>query len=74
MVPLVHAFLDRGDEVVVATGRVASGRPDSGSGRPALERVLSDASFRTAAEHVSGEIAAMPSPHEVAELLQSRYG
>jgi UDP:flavonoid glycosyltransferase YjiC (YdhE family) len=40
----------------------------------ALGRVLSDASFRTAAERVSGEIAAMPSPHEVAELLQSRYG
>ncbi|HKY76898.1 MAG TPA: glycosyltransferase [Acidimicrobiia bacterium] len=40
----------------------------------ALGGVLSDASFRAAAEQVSDEIAAMPSPHEVAELLQSRYG
>ena len=40
----------------------------------ALGRVLSDTSFRTAAERVSGEIAAMPSPHDVAELLGSRYG
>ncbi|MGH9009349.1 MAG: glycosyltransferase [Acidimicrobiia bacterium] len=40
----------------------------------ALSRVLSDAAFRTAAERVSREIAAMPSPHDVAELLQSRYG
>jgi len=40
----------------------------------AFERVLSDVSFRTAAERVSGEITAMPSPDEVAELLQSRYG
>jgi MGT family glycosyltransferase len=40
----------------------------------ALSRVLSDAAFRTAAERLSREIAAMPSPHDVAELLHSRYG
>ena len=40
----------------------------------ALSRVLSDPAFRSAAERVSREIAAMPSPLDVAELLQSRYG
>jgi UDP:flavonoid glycosyltransferase YjiC (YdhE family) len=53
---------------------VAPGDPTAEQVTAALGRVLSDASFRTAAERVSGEIAAMPSPHEVAELLQSRYG
>ena len=39
----------------------------------ALGGVLSDASFRTAAGRVSAEIAAMPSAHEVAELLERRF-
>lgn len=51
--------------------------PDSATAETvtaALGRVLSDAAFRTAAEQVSREIAAMPSPHEVVELLRGRYG
>jgi UDP:flavonoid glycosyltransferase YjiC (YdhE family) len=51
--------------------------PDTGTPEriaDALSRVLSDASFRTAAERVSAEIAAMPSAPEVAELLESRFG
>lgn len=53
---------------------VAPGTATAESVTAALRRVLSDAAFRNAAEQVSREIAAMPSPHEVIELLQARYG
>ena len=39
----------------------------------ALEQLLSDASFATAARAVSQDIAAMPSPRDVADLLYERY-
>jgi UDP:flavonoid glycosyltransferase YjiC (YdhE family) len=53
---------------------VEPGAATPGNVTAALSRVLSDAAFRDAAERVSREIASMPSPHEVAELLHSRYG
>lgn len=53
---------------------VAPGTATAETVTAALSRVLSDAAFRNAAEQVSREIAAMPSPHEVVELLQGRYG
>lgn len=40
----------------------------------AVERLLSDASFVAAATRISNEIAAMPSPHEVADHLHAQYG
>ena len=52
---------------------VAPGTETAEQVTAALGRVLSDASFGDAAERVRGEIAAMPSPHDVVELLQSRY-
>jgi UDP:flavonoid glycosyltransferase YjiC (YdhE family) len=42
--------------------------------RGAIERLLSEASFRTAAERVSREIGAMPSPHDVADRLHAEHG
>jgi UDP:flavonoid glycosyltransferase YjiC (YdhE family) len=53
---------------------VAPGTVTAETVTAALSRVLSDADFRTAAEQVGREIAAMPSPHEVVELLRGRYG
>ena len=40
----------------------------------AVERLLSDPTFRTAATGISNEIAAMPSPQAVADHLHSEYG
>ena len=42
--------------------------------RDAVERLLSDGTFRTAAHRVSDEIAAMPSAHDVATRLHTDYG
>jgi UDP:flavonoid glycosyltransferase YjiC (YdhE family) len=42
--------------------------------REAGADLLSDPAFRTAAQRGSDEIAAMPSPHEVAERLHASYG
>ncbi|MGI9120493.1 MAG: glycosyltransferase [Acidimicrobiales bacterium] len=41
--------------------------------RSDVERLLSEATFRTAAEHVKCEIAAMPSPQDVATGLHTEY-
>ena len=41
--------------------------------RGALERVLTDASFRTAAQGTQAEISAMPTPDAVVEALERRY-
>ena len=40
----------------------------------AVAKLLSEAAYREAARRVSGEIAAMPSPTEVAEKLHATYG
>ena len=39
--------------------------------RDGVERLLDDSSFREAAQRISASIAAMPSPDDVAELLES---
>ena len=41
--------------------------------REGVERILSEAAFRTAAERVAGEIAAMPGPDVVAALVEERF-
>jgi UDP:flavonoid glycosyltransferase YjiC (YdhE family) len=41
--------------------------------RDALERVISDAAFRAAAERVRAEISAMPEPGAVVAELERRY-
>ena len=41
--------------------------------RDAVQRLLSDPAFGTAAQRISHEIAAMPAPHEVADLLDQRF-
>jgi UDP:flavonoid glycosyltransferase YjiC (YdhE family) len=45
-----------------------------GSVRDALARVLSEGQFRAAARQVAAQIAMMPAPAEVADLLARRYG
>jgi hypothetical protein len=40
----------------------------------AIERVLADPAFRVAAGEVAAQLAAMPAPAEVADLLAARYG
>jgi UDP:flavonoid glycosyltransferase YjiC (YdhE family) len=45
---------------------------DEGAVRAAATAVLADPSYREAAERVADEIAAMPSPAEVAEVLAAR--
>ena len=42
--------------------------------RHAVERLLSEPGFREAAQQVSGEIATMPGPRDVAAVLESTYG
>jgi UDP:flavonoid glycosyltransferase YjiC (YdhE family) len=42
--------------------------------RDAAERMLSDPAIRAAAEKLSAEIAAMPDPSAVAEIIQRRFG
>ncbi|MEO5840822.1 MAG: glycosyltransferase [Acidimicrobiales bacterium] len=42
--------------------------------RDAVSRLLAEASFRSAAERVSREIAAMPSAQDVAQQLHNNYG
>jgi hypothetical protein len=44
-----------------------------GSVRDAVTRVLSEPAFRAAAERVAADLAAMPSPAEVAGVLAARY-
>jgi calicheamicin 3'-O-methyl-rhamnosyltransferase len=46
--------------------------PDSLLGE--VTRLLGDSTTRRGAETVAAEIAAMPSPEEVAETLAERYG
>jgi hypothetical protein len=41
--------------------------------RAALERVLGNAAFRTAAQRAQAEISAMPAPEAVVEELERRY-
>jgi MGT family glycosyltransferase len=41
--------------------------------RDAVLRVLAEPGFRAAAENVAGQLAAMPAPEEVADVLSSRY-
>ena len=41
--------------------------------RDDVQRLLSDPAFRTAAHRISAEIAEMPSPDDVADLLHARY-
>lgn len=50
------------------------GEVTSASVRQAVERVLADDSFRRAASRIGDEIAAMPSPDEVATILAQRFG
>jgi MGT family glycosyltransferase len=57
-----------GVAVPIAPGELSSTRV-----RAALERVLSDAAFRTAAQRAQAEIAAMPAPDAVVEELERRY-
>lgn len=42
--------------------------------RSAVDRLLNEASFRTAAEQVSREIASMPSSHDVVDRLHRDFG
>ena len=52
---------------------VPPGELSAASVRAALERVLGDAAFRTAAQRAQAEIAAMPDADAVAEELERRY-
>jgi hypothetical protein len=40
----------------------------------AVGKLLTEGTYRDAARQVSGEIAAMPSPTEVADKLHAAYG
>jgi MGT family glycosyltransferase len=53
---------------------LAPGEATTTSVRAAVERLLADEELRRGAERVAAEIAAMPSPAEVASLLEQRHG
>ena len=42
--------------------------------RAAVERLLADGQLRAGARRVAAEIAAMPSPESVVELLVAKFG
>lgn len=48
-----------------------SGEQEAEAIRDAVARLLDDSSFRDAAQRISVSIASMPSPDDVAELLES---
>ena len=57
-----------GVAVAIAPGELSAARV-----RAALECVLGDAAFRTAAQRAQAEISAMPAPSAVVEELERRY-
>ncbi|WP_148614180.1 glycosyltransferase [Nocardioides rubriscoriae] len=67
----------RNAEGGVRSGAALALRPsetDVKAVRAAVERLLAEPSFSTAATVVADEIAAMPSPAEVVEVLEARFG
>jgi UDP:flavonoid glycosyltransferase YjiC (YdhE family) len=73
--PTIHQFFN-----AAACPKVGAGialPPDAHTAEAvsdAVGRLLAEAAYRDAARRVSGEIAAMPSPTEVADKLHAAYG
>jgi len=58
---------------VAITIAIAPSQLSAARVRAALERVLGNAAFRTAAQRAQAEISAMPAPEAVVEELERRY-